>query len=69
MKWVEDGQQCRLGLGLCVRAGEAGAVGARADVSVPNPPQVDLLRPQGEQNCFLAVRNRKRFEMDFNLGT
>lgn len=70
--WVEDGQKCRRGLGFCGRAG-----GADAEVRSwsqsrrfgPKAPQADLLWPQGGRNCFLGVRNKGRFDMDFNLGT
>jgi hypothetical protein len=28
----------------------------------------EVLSPQGKQNCFPEVRNKKRLEVDFNLG-
>ena len=45
------------------------AVQARAHLSIPVLPWVGVLLPQGKQICFLGVRNRRRLEVDFNLGT
>lgn len=45
------------------------AVQARTDFSGLRSSQGEVLLPQGKQNCFLGVRNKKRLEVDFNLGT
>lgn len=73
-KWkgVEDAQKYRSSLGSCVWAGEVDLEGSRPSQSrllSPGSSQIEVLLPQRKRNCFLGVRNKKRLEVDFNLGT
>lgn len=72
-KWVEDAQKYTRSFGSQGRAGEVdlevSSLSHSRLLSLRETSQVEVLLLQGKRNCFLGVRNKKRLEVDFNLGT